>query len=111
MPKFKWHTFRAVTDNEFIDEDMMKKLRDGTFASVFRDRRYRLLIGETENEVRIFFCVAQFSSKLTEISEAIPLFQGQCTRFQRGPTECVGKLLPLKCLSKSYTDGEVQAGE
>lgn len=51
MPEFKWHTFRAVTDNEFINEDMIKKLRDGTFASAFRDRGYRLLIGETENEV------------------------------------------------------------
>lgn len=52
MSQLKWHTFRATTDGEIIQEDMMQKLRDGTVARVFKERGYRILIGETEVEVR-----------------------------------------------------------
>lgn len=45
------HTFRAVTDGEFICGDMIEKFRDGTFARRFKEGRVRLLVGETENEV------------------------------------------------------------
>lgn len=49
--KLRLHTFRAVTDGEFIRGDMIEKFRDGTFARLFKERGVRILIGETENEV------------------------------------------------------------
>ncbi|KAJ9640596.1 hypothetical protein H2204_003224 [Knufia peltigerae] len=48
--KLRLHTFRAVTDGEFIRGDMIEKFRDGTFARLFKERGVRILIGETENE-------------------------------------------------------------
>jgi hypothetical protein len=41
-------------------------MRDGTFAKSFRERGYRLLIGETENEVRTIAYLILFTS-LTEL--------------------------------------------
>lgn len=107
MPELKWHTFRAVTDNEFVHEDLIQKMRDGTFAKNFRERRYRLLIGETENEVRTTAYLLLFTS-LTELwQKAIFVFQGQCPSFRRRTATCAGKLLSFKCLPSSDASGKV----
>ena len=51
LPKLQMSNFRAVTDGAMIHADMMRQFEDGTFATRFRDRGYRLLTGETETEV------------------------------------------------------------
>ncbi|CAH0054454.1 unnamed protein product [Clonostachys solani] len=43
-------TFRPVTDGDFVAGDMLKLLRDGTVARLFKDRGMRIMIGETESE-------------------------------------------------------------
>jgi carboxylesterase type B len=45
-------SFRAVTDQDFIHADMIERLRDGTMARGFKDRGMRIIVGETETEVR-----------------------------------------------------------
>ena len=54
LPKLKMSNFRAVTDNDLIRADMMARFEDGTLATIFRDRGYRLMTGETETEVGPF---------------------------------------------------------
>lgn len=54
MAKFsslRLDTFRPVTDGDFVAGDMLKLLRDGTVARLFKDRGMRIMIGETESEV------------------------------------------------------------
>jgi carboxylesterase type B len=51
LPLLRLDSFRAVTDQDFIHQDMIERLRDGTVAKGFRDREMRIIIGETETEV------------------------------------------------------------
>jgi carboxylesterase type B len=51
LPLLRLNSFRAVTDQDFIDSDMMERLRDGSVAKGFRDRSMKIVIGETESEV------------------------------------------------------------
>lgn len=46
----KNHTFRPVTDGNFIHPDMHQYHTDGSFAAEFKKRKLRLLIGEVLNE-------------------------------------------------------------
>ncbi|KAL4798686.1 alpha/beta-hydrolase [Aspergillus venezuelensis] len=50
----KHHTFRPVTDNVFIHADLFTYYRSGTFASEFKRRNLRLLIGEVANEETLY---------------------------------------------------------
>jgi len=47
---FKIHTFRGVTDEEMIPSDLVSKIRSGAFATRFKKRGMRILLGEAETE-------------------------------------------------------------
>lgn len=44
-------TFSPVTDENFVSSSMLKLLRDGTVARLFKDRGMRIMVGEMESEV------------------------------------------------------------
>lgn len=48
------HTFRPVTDNVFIHDNLIDYHTSGQFAAKFRERNYRLLIGEVLNEETLY---------------------------------------------------------
>jgi hypothetical protein len=52
LSKMKMSNFRAVTDNDMIHESMTRQFQNGEFGRRFAERGYRLLVGETETEVR-----------------------------------------------------------
>jgi carboxylesterase type B len=50
----KHHTFRPVTENEFIQLGLIEYVRDGSFATEFKKRGLKLLIGEVLNEETLY---------------------------------------------------------
>ncbi|KAL4999686.1 Alpha/Beta hydrolase protein [Aspergillus recurvatus] len=52
--KLKHHTFRPVTDGVFIHPKLFEYYRDGSFASEFKRRNLRILIGEVLNEETLY---------------------------------------------------------
>jgi carboxylesterase type B len=52
--KLKHHTFRPVTDLEFIQPGIIEYHRSGAFAAEFKKRGFRLLIGEVGNEETLY---------------------------------------------------------
>lgn len=51
FPLMRLDTFRTVTDENFVSRDMLKLLRNGTIAKLFKERDIKILIGEAESEV------------------------------------------------------------
>ncbi|RDW93370.1 Carboxylic ester hydrolase [Aspergillus mulundensis] len=54
IPNLKNHTFRPVTDDLFIHQGMAEYLASKEFASEFKTRKARLLIGEVLNEETLY---------------------------------------------------------
>jgi carboxylesterase type B len=48
------HTFRPVTDNQFIHDGIFEYYRDGRFAREFTNRKLRLFIGEVQDEDTLY---------------------------------------------------------
>ncbi len=46
----KLHTFRGATDNSIIPADLVSNIHSGAFASRFKERNMRILLGEAETE-------------------------------------------------------------
>lgn len=65
------HTFRAVTDDDFIPSDLIANISSGSFASRFKKRGMRILIGEAETEVSPY--TLHFSLVYFYISSNTPL--------------------------------------
>lgn len=54
LPTLKYHTFRHVTDGDFISPDLVLRGRDGRFAAEFHRRGFSLIIGEVEDEETVY---------------------------------------------------------
>ncbi|KAK7409084.1 hypothetical protein QQX98_008745 [Neonectria punicea] len=54
IPHLKHHTFRPVTDELFIQSEMIEYLQAKEFADEFKARGYRILIGEVLNEETLY---------------------------------------------------------
>lgn len=54
LEKLKNHTFRPVTDGIFVQDGMMQYIRSPDFAQAFKERGYKLLIGEVLNEETLY---------------------------------------------------------
>jgi carboxylesterase type B len=54
IPKLEHHTFRPVTDDLFVHCGMIEYLESRKFADEFRDRGYKILIGEVANEETLY---------------------------------------------------------
>jgi carboxylesterase type B len=52
--KLKHHTFRPVTDGLFILPGMVEYHSNGSIAKAFKDRRFKLFIGEMLNEETLY---------------------------------------------------------
>ncbi|KAL1407474.1 hypothetical protein Q8F55_006907 [Vanrija albida] len=52
--KLKIHTFRGVSDNAFIHEDMFERIASGDFAKRFAARDLALIIGEVTHEEYLY---------------------------------------------------------
>ncbi|KAH8687309.1 carboxylesterase [Tricladium varicosporioides] len=52
--ELKHHTFRPITDGEFIQLGLTDYLRNGSFAKEFKNRGFKLLIGEVLNEETLY---------------------------------------------------------
>lgn len=52
--KLEHHTFRPVTDDEFIQPGLIEYIRDGFFAEEFKKKGTKLLIGEVLNEETLY---------------------------------------------------------
>lgn len=50
IPTLQLHTFRAVTDEHFITQNIIKDLYSGKFAQLMKDKKLRILNGEVDNE-------------------------------------------------------------
>lgn len=48
------HSFRPVTDGEFISPDQVRRAQNGSLASKFKERGFKLIIGEVENEETVY---------------------------------------------------------
>lgn len=56
IPKLKYHTFRAVTDNNFVAESLLSDLVNGQFSQLLMKRKpgFRMVIGEVANEPYLY---------------------------------------------------------
>lgn len=63
LMSLKHHTFRHVTDGDFISPDLVKRAQTGEFAAEFKRRGFKLIIGEVENEYRTYRAVNPPSSR------------------------------------------------
>lgn len=52
--KLRNHTFRPVTDDDFIHDGMLEYFQTGAFAAEFKRRGLRLLISEMRNEESLY---------------------------------------------------------
>lgn len=64
--EFDIHTFRGVTDNEMIPSDLISNIHSGAFASRFKDRGMRILLGEAETEEVLYALTNPPPSSSTE---------------------------------------------
>ncbi|OSS54718.1 hypothetical protein B5807_00257 [Epicoccum nigrum] len=51
---FDIHTFRGVTDNEMVPSDLVSGIRSGVFATHFKKRGMRILLGEADTEEALY---------------------------------------------------------
>ena len=51
---FDIHTFRGVTDDEMVPSDLISNIRSGVFATRFKTRGIRILLGEAESEEALY---------------------------------------------------------
>ncbi|KAK4503455.1 hypothetical protein PRZ48_004370 [Zasmidium cellare] len=54
LEHLKNHTFRPVTDEQFIHSGLITYLTSGSFAKTFKDRGMKVLIGEVQNEETLY---------------------------------------------------------
>ena len=59
----KYHTFRHVTDDEFVSSELSARSARFKFAAEFKRRGFKLIIGEVENEDRTYRGVNPPTSK------------------------------------------------
>lgn len=50
IPTLNLHTFRAVTDNKFVSEGIIKDLTSGVFSQKLLAKNIRIISGEVDNE-------------------------------------------------------------
>ncbi|CUM65855.1 uncharacterized protein PRCAT00003504001 [Priceomyces carsonii] len=50
IPKMRLHTFRAVSDDDFVSSSLLHDLYNGTYARMLSKRAVRVMIGEVDNE-------------------------------------------------------------
>ncbi|GAO52290.1 alpha/beta-hydrolase [Saitoella complicata NRRL Y-17804] len=71
ISQMKQHTFRAVTDDEFIASTLAEEQQNGTFAARFAKKEIKIMIGEVENEESVYAAInppKSFSDFLAELA-------------------------------------------
>lgn len=54
ISKLKMHTFRTSTDNDFLSNDFLQTLHDGSFSALLAEHGVRLLLGEVCDEALLY---------------------------------------------------------
>ncbi|KAH7029874.1 Alpha/Beta hydrolase protein [Microdochium trichocladiopsis] len=73
LEKLENHTFRPVTDDIFIHDGMVQYLSSSEFGLAFKERGYKLLIGEVLNEETLY---ATYNSPESPTLEALKMQVG-----------------------------------
>lgn len=68
IPHLENHTFRPITDDLFVHSGMTEYLESQSFANGFKERGYRLLIGEVANEETLY---SQYNSPTSPTLESL----------------------------------------
>ncbi|CCE82610.1 Piso0_002342 [Millerozyma farinosa CBS 7064] len=50
LPEMSLHTFRAVTDDDFVSASLIKDIQSGLYAKTLAAKKVRIIIGEVSNE-------------------------------------------------------------
>ncbi|CCE81679.1 Piso0_002342 [Millerozyma farinosa CBS 7064] len=50
LPEMSLHTFRAVTDDDFVSASLIKDIQSGLYAKKLAAKKMRIIIGEVSNE-------------------------------------------------------------
>ncbi|CCG84808.1 protein of unknown function [Taphrina deformans PYCC 5710] len=85
--ELKYHTFRHVTDGEFISPELVKRGQNGRFAAEFVRRDFRLIVGEVENEESVYRAVNPPHSRAQFIPELENYYSADTSKalFDRYP--------------------------
>ncbi|BFZ59943.1 hypothetical protein YB2330_000965 [Saitoella coloradoensis] len=71
ISQMEQHTFRGVTDDDFIDSNLAEEQQNGTFAARFAKKEMKIMIGEVENEESVYAAInppKSSSDFLTELA-------------------------------------------
>lgn len=75
IKKLKMHTFRTSTDNDFVPQDFLKTIHDGSFAAKLADHGVRIVLGEVKDEALLYKLVnppSTYSGLVTQIQNYYP---------------------------------------
>ncbi|KAG0672537.1 hypothetical protein C6P40_003565 [Pichia californica] len=75
LPKLELHTFRAVTDNHFINSSILKDIQSGEFSKLLTKKNIRILHGEVDNEGYLYSLLdppISFDDLATQIENYYP---------------------------------------
>ena len=54
ISKLKMHTFRTSTDNDFLSDNFLQTLHDGSFSALLAEHGVRLILGEVSDEALLY---------------------------------------------------------
>ena len=54
IPKMKRNSFRALTDGQFVGENLFEQIHDGRYAKAMVKRRIHIMIGDLPDEVSLY---------------------------------------------------------
>lgn len=86
IPKLNLHTFRTSTDNDFVPDNFLKTIHDGTFTALLAQHKIRIMFGEVSDEALLY--------KLVNPPRNHADLVRQLTNYY--PPPVVGRLLELK---------------
>lgn len=73
--KLKMHTFRTSTDNDFVSDNFLKTIHDGSFTSKLAENGVRIVLGEVQDEALLYKLVnppSTYSDLMTQIQNYYP---------------------------------------
>lgn len=112
--KLKHHTFRPITDSSFIQPGVIEYHRSGAFASQFKSRGFKLLVGEVENEETLYAVTngpeANFESLHLQVSNYYaPATTDRVLQRYPLPSASATKEEWMAVYGKIVSDGQVRA--
>ncbi|KAK5074329.1 hypothetical protein LTR64_006526 [Lithohypha guttulata] len=75
IAKLKMHTFRTSTDEDFVPDNLLRTIHDGSFAALLAEHGVRIMLGEVKDEALLYKLInppSTYSGLKTQVQNYYP---------------------------------------